>query len=226
MNGEVVLTDDIGSTFTRIVTAAFEARRRENFSIAFSGGETARRCYEHLAISGAETFWSSVEAYWGDERCVPLDDPDSNFLLAQEAFGARFEQLGSAHPMVCENNGALSYNDLLASIPPIDLVHLGLGPDGHTASLFPESTALTADPNLLACSNLDPSGRNPHPRMTLTYAGIKRSSLVVVTVEGASKHEALTRVLEGDPSAPASAIDAANLIWIVDSDALGTSRHR
>jgi 6-phosphogluconolactonase len=226
MNGEVVLTDDIATTFARIVITAFEARNRARFSIALSGGVTASSCYEQLGLVDVPEFWEALDLYWGDERCVPLEDPDSNFQLASKAFGQRFDELQSVNPMVCDRDGADSYDALLRSLPPIDLVHLGLGPDGHTASLFPGSTALSAEPGVLVCSNLDPTGRNPHPRMTLTYAGIRRSLLVVVTVEGAGKHEALTRVFEGDPTAPASGVDAENLIWIVDSGALGTPRHR
>jgi len=101
------------------------------------------------------------------------------------------------------------------------VVHLGLGPDGHTASLFPQSAALDTGPGRLVVVNDDPLGHNPHPRMTLTYEGIARARLVVVTVEGEAKAEALARVRADDPTAPASHVDAERVLWLVDHAALG-----
>jgi 6-phosphogluconolactonase len=97
-------------------------------------------------------------------------------------------------------------------------VHLGLGPDGHTASLFPGSEALDADPGRLVVFNEDPSGANPHRRMTLTYSGIARSRLVVVTVSGSSKQAALQAIVDGE-DLPASRVTADRVVWIVDSAA-------
>jgi 6-phosphogluconolactonase/glucosamine-6-phosphate isomerase/deaminase len=95
------------------------------------------------------------------------------------------------------------------------VVHLGLGPDGHTASLFPESPALKADPGRLVVMNEDPTGRNPYPRMTLTFAGIARGRLVLVTVSGEEKAEALARVVRGD-DLPANQVTAEQVLWLVD----------
>lgn len=226
MNGEVVLAEDVAETFTRVVMAAFDSRRRDLFSIALSGGTTARRCYERLAEHDDAVFWRHLELFWGDERCVPVDDEDSNHLLARRALGERFAAVHSTHPMTCADDGAERYNALLAASPPLDLVHLGLGPDGHTASLFPGSAALRAEPGKLVSSNLDTTGTNPHRRLTLTQAGITSALLVVVTVEGVAKRDALHRVLEGDRTLPATDVDAENLLWIVDADALGASRSR
>jgi 6-phosphogluconolactonase len=226
MNGEVVVTDDVPRAFATVVTTAFAARPRETFALALSGGSTARRCYERLAAFTDPGDWPQVELFWGDERCVPLDDIDSNHRLAQEALGENFNRVRVAHPMHCGSDGSDSYNRLLKSRPPLDLVHLGLGPDGHTASLFPGSAALEAGPGILVSPNLDPLGRNQHPRMTLTLEGIARSLLVVVTVEGTTKREALRRVFEGDTTAPAALIEAEDLLWIVDTDALGARQPR
>jgi len=99
-------------------------------------------------------------------------------------------------------------------------VHLGLGPDGHTASLFPESAALDADPGRLVVMNDDPLAVNPHRRMTLTFAGIARARLVIVTVAGEAKREALARVMAGEP-VPASRIAADQVVWLVDRAAAG-----
>ena len=226
MNGEVVLTDDVPATFTRAFTAAFAVRPRPIFSVALSGGSTARRCYERLAEVDDETFWPHLELFWGDERCVPLDDEDSNFRLARVALGDHFDRVHAVHPMTCTEGAATAYDERVRSVPRLDLVHLGLGPDGHTASLFPGSAALETGPGHLVTPNEDPLGVNPHPRLTFTFEGIARAALVIVTVEGNAKHDALDRVLTGDTSAPAARIEAESLLWIVDADALGSSQPR
>jgi 6-phosphogluconolactonase len=105
--------------------------------------------------------------------------------------------------------------------PVFDLILLGMGPDGHTASLFPGSAALDADPGRLVVMNEDPKGNNPHRRMTLTYSGIARARLAVVTVAGESKREAFAAVRRGDPDLPATRIKADRLIWLVDRAAAG-----
>lgn len=219
MNGEILLAEDVPSSFVDVVREAFTTRPGPVFALALSGGDTARRCYEQLAAALPAPWWTDIELFWGDERCVPLDDADSNHALAREALGPVFATVRSVHPMDC-SVGADPYDSLLRSRPALDLVHLGLGPDAHTASLFPGSPALHAPAARLVVDNEDPLGTNPHRRMTLTYAGIARARSVVVTVEGAAKHEAMTRVIAGDPTAPAARIDADSLVWIVDRHAL------
>ena len=125
----------------------------------------------------------------------------------------------AAYPMRCEE-GPDPYQLRVGELGHFDLVHLGLGPDGHTASLFPGSAALDADPGRLVVMNDDPLGHNPHRRMTLTYAGIARARLVVVTVAGESKREALARVVAGD-DVPASRIAAEQVVWLADPAAAG-----
>jgi len=164
--------------------------------------------------------WWKVDVYWGDERCVPLDDPESNYRLGREALLDRVGAANAAFPMRCEE-GADPYQLRVGELGRFDVVHLGLGPDGHTASLFPGSPALTADPGRLVAMNEDPSGRNPLPRMTLTFAGIARAQLVVVTVMGEEKQEALHRVMAGDESCPAARVHADKVIWLADHAAAG-----
>ncbi len=98
--------------------------------------------------------------------------------------------------MSCEE-GPDAYQLRLGEIGKLDVIHLGLGLDGHTASLFPESPALDADPGQLVARNEDPSGRNRLPRLTLTYAGIARSRLAVFTVAGRHKRAALQALVDG-----------------------------
>jgi 6-phosphogluconolactonase len=221
VHGELVVVDDVPGEFAERVIEAFHSRPHDGFSFAVSGGDTARRSYERLADdAGSQVDWWKVDVYWGDERCVPLDSEESNYRLAREALLERVGAVNANYPMRCEA-GPDDYQLRLGELGRIDVVHLGLGPDGHTASLFPGSPALDADPGRLVAMNEDSSGRNPHRRMTLTFGGIARARLVLVTVSGASKREALARVAAGDPDAPGSHIKADRVLWIADPDAAG-----
>src|SRR3954452_22314815 len=191
MFGELVIIDDVAAEFAERVIEGFHARPNDSFSLALSGGSTARRCYERLADDAATQIdWWKVDVYWGDERCVPLDDPDSNYRLGREALLERVGAVNANYPMRCDE-GADPYQLRLGELGRLDVIHLGLGPDGHTASLFPGSPALDADPGRLVVMNEDPSGTNPYQRMTLTFAGIARARLALVTVEGENKRTAL-----------------------------------
>ena len=218
MNGDIVLTDDVPGAFATAVITAYNERPRERFAIALSGGDTARACYERLAVDGAEAIdWWTVDVYWGDERCVPADHPDSNQLLGRHALLERVGAANSVRPMRCED-GPEAYQLLLGDLGYFDVVHLGLGPDGHTASLFPGCAALDADPGQLVAISEDPAGRNPHRRMTLTLAGIARSRLVLFTVSGSAKAEAMRAVYEG-AGVPAARVEAPRVVWLVDPPA-------
>jgi 6-phosphogluconolactonase len=221
MNGSLVVVDDVATEFAERVIEAYHSRPGDTFSIALSGGEVARRCYERLAVDGGTQIdWWKVDVYWGDERCVPLDHEDSNYRLAREALLDRVGAANATYPMRCDE-GPDPYQLRVGELGRFDLVHLGLGPDGHTASLFPESPALEADPGRLVTLNEDPLGNNPRQRMTLTFAGIARARLVLVTVSGEEKREALARVAREDPTAPASHVRAERVIWLADPAAAG-----
>ncbi|MEZ5137824.1 MAG: 6-phosphogluconolactonase [Acidimicrobiales bacterium] len=216
--GELVVVDDVAGAFAQQAIDAFRTRPLDTFSLALSGGATARACYERLAAdAGSQIDWWKVDVYWGDERCVPHDHEDSNYRLAREALLDRVGAANATHLMRCAE-GADAYQLRLGDLGRLDLVHLGLGPDGHTASLFPGSPALDADPGRLVAMNVDPSGRNPYERMTLTFAGIARARLVLVTVAGEEKAEALAAVASGD-ELPASRLAADRVVWLVDDAA-------
>jgi 6-phosphogluconolactonase len=218
MNGELIVVDDVPGEFAERVIEAFHTRPEEEFSLAVSGGGTARKCYERLAADGAEQIdWWAVDIYWGDERCVPPDHDDSNERLVREAL---LERVGAAHavyPMRCEE-GPDPYQLRIGELGRIDLVHLGMGPDGHTASLFPDSPALSADPGRLVVLNEDPHGRNPLQRMTFTYSALARARLVIFTVEGEEKREMMRRLVNGD-DIPAAHVQAERIVWLVDEAA-------
>lgn len=215
MNGELVVVDDVPGEFAERVVEAFHGRSGDSFSIALSGGDTARACYERLAADASQQIdWWAVDLYWGDERCVPPGDPESNERLGRESLLERVGAANSVNPMRCDE-GPDPYQLKIGDLGHFDVVHLGVGPDGHTASLFPHSRALDADPGRLVVLNEDPSGRNPHERMTLTLSGIARARLALITVSGVTKRDVMQRIAAGE-DLPAARVRADRVVWLVD----------
>lgn len=211
---DIRIVDDVAAAFADTVIESFARRVEPGFTLVLSGGDTARLCYEKLADDGAAAIdWSVVDVLMGDERCVAPDDADANQRLVRESLLDRVGQVSAFHPMSCHDVD--DYDRLLAWLPALDLVHLGLGPDGHTASLFPDSAGLEAPPGRMAIINSDPSGRNPHDRMTMTFGAIARARRVVFTVSGSSKRQAWAEVRSG-ADIPANRVRAAEITWIVD----------
>lgn len=212
VDGEVRVVDDVARAFADVVVE--EGPR----SVALSGGGTAKAAYAELATR--ELDWPGIDVWFGDERFLPVDDPDSNEGMARavllDQVGPRaIHSLTGAGPTV--DAAARAYDALLAAAPPIGLVHLGLGPDGHTASLFPGTDALQITDRLVV-----PNGDelHPHPRLTFTFPALARARLVVFTVAGADKRDAFTRVRAGD-DLPAGRVTADRVLWLVDPAAAG-----
>ena len=210
--GEVRIVPHVPAAFAALVG---EAAPR---SLMLSGGDTARDCYQLLATA-APVDWSAVDIWFGDERWVPVHDPDSNEGMARLAF---VDEVGPAAVHSLHGAGpdpeaaAAAYDAALRAAGPIDLVHLGLGPDGHTASLFPGSPALDVTDRLVVATGDD---AHPHARLTVTFPFLATARLVVVTVAGAAKRDAFARVAAGD--VPAARIAAGRVVWLVDRDAAG-----
>jgi 6-phosphogluconolactonase len=169
-----------------------------------------------------------VDVYVGDERIVPPDDEDANQRLIRESLLDRVGGAGSFRPWdttlpvdQCVEAYQRVIGDLVTG-PGIDLIHLGMGPDGHTASLFKNSPTLDAAPGELAAATEDPSGGNPHPRLTLTLPVINSARLAVFTVAGASKADAVAALLRGD-DIPAGRVHAGRMLWLVDGPACATA---
>jgi len=208
--GELRVVDHVPQAF-----AAFVAEQAPT-SLALSGGTTARESYELLA--DADVDWSAVEIFIGDERWVPVDDPDSNEGMARHAFVDRvnpatlYSMWGAGETI---EDAAGAYDTLLREHAPVELVHLGMGPDGHTASLFPGSPALEERERLVVATGDD---LHPHPRLTWTFMALNRSPLAVFTVVGEEHREALQRVKAGE-DLPAARVAAARVIWFVDEAA-------
>jgi 6-phosphogluconolactonase len=219
--------DDVPRAFARTVADAFAARPELRFALVLSGGPTARACYELLATTeGIE--WPLVDIFVGDERVVPPDDEDANQRLIHEALLDPVGGVGSFSPMPTTrpvDECVAAYQRTMAELlegPGIDLIHLGMGPDGHTASLFPGAPALEAGPGVFVAATTDPNGRNPHPRLTLTLPAINAARTAVFTVSGASKADAVAALVRGD-DIPAARVAAARVVWLVDAAALASA---
>lgn len=231
MNGTVRVVDSVPDAFARLVAERIAVPRDGGFSLFLSGGPTAELAYRSLAAltgpGGAEEAavdWSGVDLYMGDERCVPPDDADSNHRMVTEVLVDVVGPLGSDHPMYRSGrpeDEADRYQAELAGLPSFDVIHLGMGPDGHTASLFPGSTGLAVtDPDRLVVANRDPHATNPHDRISLTLPAIARGRLVVFTVSGPSKRSAFEQVVAG-VDLPAARVAATEVVWLIDAEAAG-----
>jgi 6-phosphogluconolactonase len=216
----ITVVDDVPRAFADAVLQAFATRPGPRFALVLSGGPTARRCYEVLArTQGVD--WTVVDVFVGDERVVRADDEDANQRLIKEALLDRVAPVGSFHPMPTEGpleQGVAAYQRVMSDLvtgPGIDLIHLGMGADGHTASLFPGDESLEADPGELVRATEDPNGRNPHPRLTLTLPAINSARLAVFTVAGAGKSAAVAALRRGD-DIPAARVHAGRTLWLVD----------
>jgi 6-phosphogluconolactonase len=193
--------------------------------LALAGGETPRGCYERLARTPYRDTvpWSSVWVYWSDERQVPLDDPASNYAMAKAALLDHVPiPPKQIFPLVLDPTPALRRvpaDD--GGRPRFDVIHLGMGEDGHTASLFPGHPALREVQALVA--SLHDAPKPPPERLTLTLPVINAARAVLFMVQGASKREALARVLRRDPALPASLVAPVDgeLRFIVDRAAAG-----
>jgi 6-phosphogluconolactonase len=207
---------------------------RGRFTLALSGGSTPRPVYALLADPRApfraRVPWDRTHVFFGDERPVPPHHPDSNYRMAREALLAHVP-VASVHRIPAEQPGASeAYEGELRSffaLPPgaepprLDLVLLGLGPDGHTASLFPGTTALDEWTRWVASPWVARLGT---ARTTLTFPVLNRAREVLFLVSGADKADALRRVLAPAPGAdalPAARVAPADgrVAWIVDAAA-------
>jgi 6-phosphogluconolactonase len=200
---------------------------RGRFAVALAGGSTPKATYEVLARDYAnELDWSRVHVYFGDERTVPPDHEDSNYRMAYETLLSHVP-VGSVHRMRGElppDEAAAAYEEELRAffgqvdIPGLDLILCGLGEDGHTLSLFPETAALDVNDRWVVANPVLKLGTT---RLTLTIPALNVSRAVTFVVAKESKAEALKEVLEGDadPRAyPAKLVrpESRDLTWMVD----------
>ena len=213
-----------------IALASTAIRDHEKFSVALSGGSTPKSLYSVLAK--ATLSWEKIFFFWSDERHVPPDHPDSNYRMAKEAllskvpvppeniFRVRAEEKNA-------NVVAKDYEEALRSFfglrpgefPRFDLILLGLGPDGHTASLFPNTAALNETKLLVVANWVEKFKAN---RITFTYPVLNNAACVIFLVSGADKADMVRTVLEdGRADLPSQRVHPVNgrLLWLLDKGA-------
>ena len=227
MTERLVLEDPAGECARRLAAAAGEGAH-----IALTGGSTPRIAYEQVAAMDVN--WSDATLWFGDERCVPPDDERSNYRMAKAALLDRLGERGPAvHRMRGEtgpNAGADDYERELRTVlgegvPRLDLVLLGLGSDGHVASLFPNAPTLEAGDRVVV--GVEEAGLDPYvPRISLTLATINSARSVVFLVTGEGKADAVARAFgsgDGTPAVPASLVQphSGELTLLLDAAAAG-----
>jgi 6-phosphogluconolactonase len=202
--------------------------------ISLSGGSTPRALYTLLAAEPLRSRmpWDRLELFWGDERFVPPDDKDSNYRMTRETMLDHVPiKPDQVHRMPTEGRpeeAAQAYEDLLKQVyggdridsdrPFFDIMLLGMGPDGHTASLLPGSEILDESTRWVAAVS---QGR-PEVRLTLTYPLIDSSRAVAFLLTGAEKAKAFARVRAGDTALPAARVaPVGKLLWFVDQAVVG-----
>jgi len=212
------------------------AAARGRFAVALSGGESPRALYRLLARQqfSQKIPWRRVQLYWGDERCVPPDDADSNYAMARDAFikhvpitAANVHRMRGEDPPEdaakaydAELRGLAAQERPRSEVPVFDLVLLGLGTDGHTASLFPHSDALGEEERFCVATQA-PDGA---PRLTITAPVINSARRVWLIVTGAKKAGMVAEVIEGlrvPMAVPAQGVSPVHgtLTWLLDEAA-------
>ncbi len=217
----VVVHDDLNALSIYIAQhiadlAARAIRDRGAFRVALAGGETPRNCYRKFSKHSVD--WQHVHLYFGDERCLPAGDPGRNDFMVQEAM-LRDVPLPASHlHRIPAETGpgaaAAAYSKVLQDVLPLDLVLLGVGEDGHTASLFPGNPALEGTAAALPVFN---APKPPAERVTLSLGAINASREKIMMVAGSSKYFALERILCG-AVLPASMI--LNADWHLERSAV------
>jgi 6-phosphogluconolactonase len=208
------------------------------FSAALSGGSTPKRFYELLAAPELSIPWSRVHLFQVDERCVPPDDPRSNYRMMREALldrlpAAHFHRMAAEREDrdVAAGDYAAELRSVLGTLPGewprLDVIYLGMGDDGHTASLFPGTTALD-ERRLAVCSNY--VAKLDMYRLTLTLPVLNAAARVIFLVSGAGKAEMLHQVLRAPastpPQYPAQLVkpERGSVAWYVDHAAAADLR--
>ncbi|GAC1472579.1 MAG: 6-phosphogluconolactonase [Candidatus Dormibacteraceae bacterium] len=191
-----------------------EAIRKGARTLVLAGGATPKRCYELLAAMEME--WGRVSVLFGDERCVRPNHPESNYRMAREALLDRVAP-ATVYRMPAElgpDVGAALYAPFVAAVMPLDLVVLGVGEDGHTASLFPGHPALEAHGLVVGIHD---SPKPPTGRVTLTLNALQSAKTVIILATGAGKAEAVERAKRHE--VPSGMIAGAR--WLIDRAAAG-----
>jgi 6-phosphogluconolactonase len=210
------VVDDVPDAFATLVRVTLATTAATaTFRLGCSGGASGARSFSRLAHDDLP--WGRIACYFADERCVDPESADANAKVIGDALGMRKSELAGFFAMSCEQ-GPESYAARLKAAGGFDLLQLGVGSDGHTASLFPGATGPELGSETLVINNADPSGKNPFERMSLTYSAIATASVVVITAIGADKAPVLAEVARG-ADLPVARVRAPAVILLADRDA-------
>jgi len=232
MQRNIEILPDRSALITKALSCVLEAYEKSieahgQFTIAVAGGGTPRPLYEALAEQSLD--WSKVHVFWGDERYVPSTDPQSNEGMVRKAWLDRVSiPSENIHPMPTNYpdpaTAAQSYEAELQSFfgkeqgefPSLDLILLGIGDDGHTASLFPGTDALKVFDRLITVGKKD-----DRPRITFTAPLINQAKEIMFLVEGSAKTKALQAILaeSGDSNIYPSRLIQGNVTWLIERSA-------
>jgi len=203
--------EDVARAAADQIAAALNGGAR---TLVLAGGNTPKRCYELLI--GAEVRWGRVTVLFGDERCVAPDHPDSNYRMARESLLDRVAP-ATVHRIAGElgpDEAAAAYNRIVGALAPLDVVLLGAGEDGHTASLFPGHPEVQARGWAVGVRN---APKPPPDRVSLTLPALQGARHVIVLATGSGKADAVAKARRGE--VPSGMI--AGALWLIDRAAAG-----
>lgn len=233
---EIKIFDEISLLAESFYQLIFEVVKSKNVgekaSIAFSGGNTPAKIFDYISATHKDDLdWNKINFFWVDERCVPPDHAESNFKMTKEHLLDKvgvnnkniFRVFGEAQPAI----EAKRYSDKIvdnleikSGLPSFDLIFLGMGDDGHTASIFPGNNSLFNSEKVCEVASHPVSGQT---RITLTGRIINNASIISFLVTGSNKAEKMAEiVLKGETSGyPASLVNPVHgkLIWLLDKEA-------
>lgn len=225
-------TDLVATIMKSVICEATE--KRKDCYIALAGGTTPHGLYQRLAASGTggEVPWTDCEVFFGDERDVPLDHVESNYFMAQRTLLDHLPiEPGRVHPMRGDasdlNAAAAEYEQVVrqivpsgkSGIPQFDLILLGMGGDGHTASLFPTTAALNETGKLVTANFVPVLNRT---RLTFTFPLINAARNILLLVTGDDKADAVVKLMSDSKDIPASHVDPTDGLMMMVFDSAAT----
>jgi len=239
IHSEIMITEDAGSlsrAAAKLIVRQIgeQLQKKEYFAFALSGGSTPKSLYSLFANDAAfntKVPWNKVHFFWGDERHVSPDHPESNYRMANETMLSKLPvPQENIHRVISENSDAESaaaqyeqelrafFHLTIGQLPRFDCVLLGMGPDGHTASLFPETSALNIQERMVVANWIE---KFESYRITMTAPVFNNADCVIFMISGDKKAETLHLVLQGEKQPhhfPAQLIQPAygRLLWIID----------
>ncbi len=228
---KIEIYPDVSAIGDRLAEFLYKSTE-QRISFVLSGGDTPRKIFNHLGKNHASLPWHNIDFFWGDERCVPPDHPESNYLMAKmHLFDTILPGSSNIHRIHGEDKPEteipryrkeiFEFVQLENQKPVFDVMMLGVGEDGHTASIFPDQLHLLYSENICELAIHPQTGRK---RITLTGPVIKMAKNILFIATGKNKSDIISRIIlnkEGSENLPACLISPENgqLFWLLDREA-------